>query len=55
VDLGDGSSDIGGQRVGHGLDGDRRITADGHRPDMDLARLPPFDVLIRPITGRRPG
>ena len=35
-----------GQRVGHGLHGDRRVAADRHLADMDLPALAPLDVAI---------
>src|SRR6185437_9084187 len=39
--------DIMRQRVGHRLDGDRRVAADRYRADMDLPTLPSLDVAIR--------
>src|SRR6185312_1909294 len=39
--------DVMRQRVGHRLDGDRRIAADRHRADVDLPTLPSLDVAIR--------
>ena len=37
---------VGGQRVGHRLDGDRRVAADRHGPDHDLPRFAAHDVAI---------
>ena len=48
-DLRDGAGHVGGQRVGHGLHGDRRAVAHRHAADVDAARLPPGDLLVRPI------
>jgi hypothetical protein len=42
----DGPLDVGGPRVGHGLDGDRRVAAHRHLADVDLARPAPKDVAI---------
>ena len=39
ADLVDGRRRVRGRRVGHRLDGDRRVAADGHVADADLARL----------------
>ena len=39
ADLGDRRGSVGGQGVGHRLDSDRRIAADGDVTDHDLARL----------------
>jgi hypothetical protein len=46
VDLGQGPVDVGRLGRGHRLDGDGRITADGHRTDVDLAGLPALDHLL---------
>ena len=43
ADLIDGRVGVRGQRVGHGLDGDRRIAADLDLADADLPRPPPLD------------
>ncbi len=44
ADLGDGRGRILGRRVGHGLDADRRVSADGDGADHDLPRLAPLDI-----------
>ncbi len=48
-DLRDGAGDVGGQRVGHGLHGDRGVVAHRHASDVNAAGLPPDDLLVRPI------
>src|SRR5262249_39926991 len=45
TDLRDGALDIGGQRIGHGLHGDRRAVTDRDAANIDAARLPPDDLL----------
>ncbi len=49
LDLRDSRRDVGGQRVGHGLHGDRRVAADRHPADKNLPRFPAFDVLVGAI------
>ena len=46
ADLVDGRLGIGGQRVGHGLDRDRRIAADRDGPDHDAPRLAAHDLSL---------
>ncbi len=46
ADLLDRRVGVGGQRVGHRLHGDRRITTHRHGPDHDLPRLAAHDVAI---------
>ena len=50
LDLLDRAFDVAGQRVGHRLDGDRRVAADRHLADMDLAAVAALDVAIGPDT-----
>jgi hypothetical protein len=40
---------VAGERVGHGLHGDRGVAAHGHRTDMDLTRPATLNVLVRAI------
>ena len=40
--------DVARHRVGHRLHGDRRVAADRHLADMDLAALTAVDVAIGP-------
>src|SRR5438874_2458824 len=44
ADLVDCRLGVGCRRVGHRLDADRRVSADGHRADHDLTRLAPIDI-----------
>ena len=44
ADLVDRRLRVGGRRVGHGLDGDRRVAADRDGADHDLPRLAPLDI-----------
>ncbi len=44
ADLVDRRPGVAGRRVGHRLDADRRIAADGDIADHDLARDAPFDI-----------
>ena len=44
ADLVDRRGGVAGRRVGHRLDGHRRIAADGDIADHDLARLAPDDI-----------
>ena len=44
ADLVDRRLGVLGRRVGHGLDGDRRVAADRHGADHDLPRLAPLDI-----------
>ncbi len=44
ADLVDRRLRVLGRRVGHGLDADRRVAADGHGADHDLPRLAPLDI-----------
>ena len=44
LDLGDGRGHVGRQRVGHRLDGDRRVATDGHGADMDPPRRAAVDL-----------
>ena len=53
ADLRDGRLGIGGQRIGHGLDRDRRIAADRHGSDHDPPRFAAHDVAIGPDTHAR--
>jgi hypothetical protein len=46
ADLRDRRRDVAGQRVGHRLHGDRRVAADRHIADHDLAALAPMNVAI---------
>ena len=46
LDLADGRLDVGRQRVRHRLHGDRRVAADLHVADADLAALAAGDVAI---------
>ena len=46
ADLVDGGAGVAGDGVGHGLHRDRRVAADRHLADHDLARLAPVDVAI---------
>ena len=46
ADLRHRAGDVGGQRVGHGLHGDRRAVAHRHAPDIDPARLAAVDILV---------
>jgi hypothetical protein len=47
--LRDRARDIRGQRVGHGLHGDWRAIAHRHAADIHTARLPPDNLLVRPV------
>ena len=49
ADLGDGRRRILGRRIGHGLDGDRRVATDEDLAHPDLPRLAPGDHLIGAI------
>ena len=49
ADLRHGAGDIGRQRVGHGLHGDRRAVAHRDLADIDPARLAALDFLIGAI------
>jgi len=51
ADLVDGRGRIGGQRIGHRLDGDRRIATHLHGADADLAARPSLDRAPRPDGG----
>ena len=42
----DGGAGVTGDGVGHGLDRDRRVAADRHLADHDLARFAPVNVAI---------
>ncbi len=48
TNLPDGALDVGGQGVGHRLDADGCVSADGNLADMDLAALATFDLAVRP-------
>ena len=52
ADLVDGRRRIAGDRIGHRLHGDRRIAADRHRADVNLARLAALDMAPRAEVGR---
>jgi hypothetical protein len=47
MDLRDRGTHIGGQRIGHGLNRDRCVTAYGHRSDMDLATFATVNFTVR--------
>ena len=44
ADLGDGGAGVGGQRVSHGLDGNRGVTAHGHAAHHDLPAAATRDI-----------